>query len=151
MPTSFVDILQTMALTYQDICQGEDPWLPLGNFMNDFFGYHTDLREELLNDPIQEPANTTPEQHRWATFCAASVEYLCQKYDVPCPQWVHDSAYEKLPEPWFHSPLADKPRVRERLLRESPEPFARRNIFCSSRIFANKYEISEDLSQRRSA
>lgn len=151
MLTSFTDLLQTMAGVYQAICDGEDPWVPLGNFMNDFFGYHKDLREELLCDPIQEPADATLQQHRWAVFCAASVEYLCQKYALPCPAWVHDPAFEQLPEPWFNSPLADRPRVRERLLRESPEPFARRNIFCSSRIYTSKYEITEDLHLRRTA
>lgn len=30
-----VDQLQTMTLTYQEICQGEEPWVALGNFMND--------------------------------------------------------------------------------------------------------------------
>ncbi|GER90347.1 hypothetical protein KDW_45090 [Dictyobacter vulcani] len=143
--------LQTISVSYQEICSGAEPWLPLGNFMNDFFGNFTDRRVELLRDPIQEPLNPTEEQHRWAVFCAASVEYLCQKYDLPVPTWTSDPAYAPLPEPWYHSKMAHKPAVQQRLLRETPEAFAKRNIYCGGRVFANKYELAEELRQRQSA
>lgn len=140
--------LQTIEVSFKEICEGQDPWLPLGNFMNDFFGNFTDRRFELVKDPIQEPADATPHMHRWAVFCAASVEYLCHKYNIPCPDWVHDPVYT-LSDPWFHSPAAAyKPHVRERLMQETPEPFTRRNIYCGNRMFLNKYEAA---ARRRSA
>src|SRR6266536_2730400 len=92
--------LQTIQAAYREICEGEDPWIPVGNFMNDFFGNAPELREELVRDPIQEPENVTPEQRRWAAFLAASVEYLCLKYDISCPAWVHSPTYT-LAEPWY--------------------------------------------------
>ncbi len=146
----YIEELQTIQVSFREICEGEDPWLPLGNFMNDFFGNFPDRREELVKDPIQEPEDATPDQHRWIVFCTASVEYLCQKYAVPCPDWVHSLAYT-LEEPWYYSLGADKPHVRERLTRETPEPFTRRNIYCGTRIFANKYERTADRLHRRSA
>ena len=81
-----------------------------------------------------------------AAFGAASVEWLCRRYGVPCPSWVYNPAYS-LPEPWFDSPGAHKPRVRERLLQQTPEPFARRNVYCGNRIFANKYEFAEQYQR----
>lgn len=141
--------LQTMHLSYWQICQGEDPWVALGNFMNDFFGNAPEHREELVKDSIQVPENATLEQQQWAAFIAASVEFLCQQYDVPCPDWVHSPMYT-LAEPWYHSPGAHKPHVRERLTRETPAPFARRNIYCGSRIFVNKYERNADRLHRHS-
>lgn len=39
--------LQTMAVTYTELCQGEDPWIALGNFMNDWFDYARDRREQF--------------------------------------------------------------------------------------------------------
>jgi len=33
--------------------------------------------------------------------------------------------------------------VQARLLQETPEPFARGNIYCGNRMFANKYELAE--------
>ncbi|MEO6888481.1 MAG: hypothetical protein ABI456_04875 [Ktedonobacteraceae bacterium] len=89
--------LQTMAVTYAELCQGEDPWIALGNFMNDWFDYATSpLLEE---DPIRQK------------------------------------------------------NLHERLVKQTPEPFTRRNIYCGNRMFANKYELAEQfqLLQRRSA
>ncbi len=133
--------LQTMAVSYKEICEGQRPWNPLGNFMNDFFGNFPDRRDELINDPIEEPKDATLDMHKWAVFCAASVEYLCEQYNLPCPAWVTNSAYV-LDEPWYDSPGADKPLVRERLRQKTPSAWAKRNIYCGNRVFLNKYESS---------
>jgi hypothetical protein len=137
-----IDHVQTMAFSYQEILQGEEPWIALGNFMNDWFDYARDRRAELVADPIILPEPASSEALRWATFCTASVEYLCERYAVPCPAWVANTHYV-LPEPWFDSPGAHKPQVRERLIQKTPEPFSRRNIYCGNRMFANKYEFAE--------
>jgi len=144
------DTLQTMSRSYQEICEGKDPWLPLGNFMHDFFGSHTARRKKLIKDPVCLPEDPTLEQQRWAVFCAASVEYLCQKYNLPIPRWVENPVYT-LSKAWYYSPYAELPDVRQELEETTPEPFKHRNIYCSNRIWANKYEIAEDLRQRRSA
>ncbi|SRR5229473_2026741 len=141
--------LQTMAIAYQEICQGETPWVALGNFMNAWFGYATDKRMQLVTDPISLPETLNTDTQRWAVFCAASVEWLCERYNVLCPSWVHNPSYN-LAEPWFYSPGAHKSEVRARLIKETPEPFTRRNIFCGNRMFANKYELVEQM-RRRSA
>jgi hypothetical protein len=101
------------------------------------------LQKRMLHDPHGKYAPIevfdVPElSGSWA----ASVEWLCDHYGIPCPSWVYNSAYA-LPEPWFDSPGAHKPQVRERLLQQTPEPFARRNVFCGNRMFANKYEFAE--------
>ncbi len=144
------DQLQTIAVAYQEICQGEMPWVALGNFMNDWFDYAKDRRAELVVDPIFLPAMPNAESLRWAAFCAASVEWLCEKYGVACPLWVQNPFYS-LAEPWFDSPGAHKPQVRERLIQQTPEPFTRRNIYCGNRMFHNKYEFAEEYARRRSA
>lgn len=142
------DQLQTMALSYQEICQGEMPWIALGNFMNDWFDYAKERRAELVAEPLTLPAQFDMHTLRWATFCAASTEWLCGKYGIICPSWVHNPIYT-LPEPWFDSPGAHKPEVRERLRQQTPEPFTRRNIYCGNRMFNNKYEYAEQRAQRR--
>ena len=143
------DNLQTMARTYREICQGGTPWVALGNFMNDWFDYAKDQRAQLVVEPLSLPDVPSTDSQHWAAFCAASVEWLCARYEVPCPSWVHSPTFY-LPEPWFDSPGAHKPQVRERLIQQTPEPFARRNIFCGNRMFNNKYELAEQ-HRRRSA
>jgi hypothetical protein len=137
-----IDHLQTIATTYQEICQGERPWVALGNFMNDWFDYAKDRRTELVTNPLSLPEPLDDEMLRWATFCAASVEWLCERYGVPCPSWVYNPIYH-LSETWFDAPYPNKPEVRAWLIQTTPEPFTRRNIFCGNRMFANKYELAE--------
>jgi hypothetical protein len=139
-----IDHLQTMALTYQEISQGERPWTALGNFMNDWFDYAKDQRVRLVAEPINQPISSSVDMMRWAAFCAASVEWLCDRYQIACPEWVYNTAYT-LSEPWFDSPGAHKPEVRLRLIQETPEPFTRRNIYCGNRMFANKWEAAEQF------
>lgn len=144
------DQLQTMAVAYAEICQGEEPWIALGNFMHDWFDYAKDRRFELVANPISVPIKPNDDMLRWAAFCAASVEWLCEKYGVICPAWVQNSCYS-LAQPWFDSPGAHKPHVRARLIEQTPEPFARRNIYCGNRMFRNKYEFAEEYARRHSA
>jgi hypothetical protein len=137
-----VDHLQTMSLSYQEICQGEAPWIALGNFMNDWLDYAKDRRAQLVADPLFLPTIFTEHTQRWAAFCAASVEWLCERYTVPCPTWI-DNPIFCLPEPWFDSPGADRAEIRQYLIEQTPEPFTRRNIYCGNRMFENKYEFVE--------
>lgn len=59
--------------------------------MNDWFDYAKDRRTQLVADPISHPESPNDEALRWATFCTASVEWLCERYGVPCSPWVHTS------------------------------------------------------------
>lgn len=131
--------LQTIRRSFEEICSGEAPWIPLGKFMHQFFGSLSHLRPQLVADPLEVPENCSPEQFRWAVFCAASVEYLCKKYSILCPEWALDSRYV-LASPWYYAIGADLPHVQEKLRQTTPEPFVTRNIFCGDRVFNNKYE-----------
>ena len=73
----YLDQLQTMHLSFQEICQGERPWTALGNFMNDWYEYHKDRRAELVADSLPSSEAYSPEIQRWAAFCAASTEWFC--------------------------------------------------------------------------
>jgi hypothetical protein len=142
--------VQTIRQAYIDICQGETPWVALGNFTNDFFdGDEPEERMALFVEPLNVELGTTEMLHQWAVFCAASVEYLCGKYDLPIPMWIDELAYAPLVQPWYHvpsmAPLDAQQRIRERLEVETPEAFRRRNIFCGNRVYLNKREEAEKL------
>jgi hypothetical protein len=133
-----------MRIAFEQICAGEREWTALGNFMNYWYAYAKDRREELVADPLTAYDEQSLYQHRWAVFCAASVEWFCNKYHVPCPSWVHDPKYT-LSKPWFfhlHEP------VKSRLLETTPEEFARRNVYCGDNCYANKWELAEQYRRR---
>ena len=138
--------IDTMAYAYQRICQGEDPWTALGDFSNAWYGYAKHIRPDLVKEPLIKPEQETECTQRWGAFCAASVEYLCELHHPPCPEWVHDSSYI-LDTPWWYTQRADDPPIREHTRRTTPPPFARRNIFCSNRLYQNKYEMYEWIQE----
>jgi len=63
-------------------------------------------------------------------YVAAMVELAAHRRDIPPPAWVRDVAPLEM-EPHFATPLAG---LRLHLLRASPVPFKRRNIFIDSSI-----------------
>src|SRR5450432_2234143 len=137
-----IDTPQTIKQAYQDIKDGDDPWVAIGDFSHDWYGNYPEAaqRMALVSEPIAIPAVASVELRQWAAFCAASVEYLCQEAAIAAPSWIHNSSYTlSLEEAFYTSPLAYKQRVRERLEQEAPEAFRKRNVFCSERIYANKY------------
>ncbi len=139
-------IQQTIKCAYRDIRNGDDPWVAIGDFSHDWYGNYADQRAMLVAESIELPENALSSEQwlqfrQWAAFCAASVEYLCRQAGISIPEWVNSPKYALLSEEAFYtSPLAYKQRVRERLQQEAPEPFKRRNVFCSERVYANKYE-----------
>lgn len=139
----YLDQLQTMRSAFVEICQGERPWTALGNFMNYWYEYAKDRREMLINDPLPDYDEQSLEVHQWAVFCAASVEWFCNKYHVACPSWAYNPTYT-LAEPWF---FYTKEKAKVRLLETTPEEFKRRNIFCGDRCYNNKWELVEQLHQ----
>jgi len=140
--------IETMTWAYDEICAGEDPWTALGNFTNAWYGYAKHMRADLVSEPLTRPEQETEHTRRWGAFCAASVEFLCDRYHVPCPDWVHDPSYI-LETPWWRTKQADDPSTREFLVKITLAPFARRNIFCTNRLFQNKYELFEWTQEAR--
>ena len=139
------DIPQTMRQAYQDIREGEEPWVAIGDFSHDWHrAISTSQRLLLVAEPFEVSSEASQEQRQWAAFCAASVEYLCEQAGVTAPSWIENPIYTLHDEDtFFTSPAASsKPRVRERLIQEAPQAFRRRNVYCSARVYANKYDAA---------
>ncbi len=132
--------LETMRRAYQQMCAGENPWSGLGSFSHAWYGYAKDKRAALVAEPLAEPAQETQYTRNWAAYCAASVEYLCGLYHLPCPTWVQNPRYI-LSHAWSGSNTF--PAITEQRSKTTPLPFARRNIFCGNGMFRNKYELFE--------
>ena len=84
-------------------------------------------RAEFLDAVSGAPNRDLPEY--WQNYLAAMVEQAAQQKDVSPPPWL--SAIEPLTEPHFVVPLLS---LRLHLLRASPVPFRRRNIFVDSGV-----------------
>ena len=140
-----------MTWAYQQICAGEDPWTALGNFSNAWYDYGKDIRAALVSEPLLKPDQDTEHIRHWGAFCAASVEFLCDRYRILCPQWVQKADFT-LSTPWYGDNivnLADTVVLQHRI-KTSPAPFARRNVFSGNRLYQNKYEMNEWLQEAHS-
>lgn len=147
-PSLLPAVIHTMTLAYRQICAGEDPWTALGNFTNAWYGYAKHMRTDLVKVPLVKPEQDTEHTRRWGAFCAASIEFLCERYHVSCPDWVYDPCYI-LETPWWYAERFGGAPMREHIQKTTPAPFIRRNIFCSNRLFQNKYELFEWMQEAR--
>lgn len=130
----------TLAGAYRDIYAGTPPWVALNQFLHAWSESPVDQRAAFVVEPIAAvPEASDPTLWRWAVFCAAMADSLCERDQVRRPSWTVDSAY-MLAEPWYvsNAPGLAKPTVRERLTRTMPETFRRRNIFCGDRVLITK-------------
>ncbi len=84
----------------------------MGNFKNAWYDYARDNRAGLVSDPLGKPDRDTEHTCHWAAFCAASVEFLCDRYGVVCPAWVFEPAYT-LATPWYGDTINRRKSRRE--------------------------------------
>ncbi len=80
-----------------------------------------DLTRSLVNPPAASASSEV------RNYLAAMVEQVCAERDVPAPSWTR--SIPPLERPWFGSQLQS---LRLHLLRSSPAPFRRRNIFIDT-------------------
>ena len=120
---------QTAAATVRLIVDGVDPWLALGQFLDDWHRTAPAERSRLVGEP---PPDASPESLRWAALLAAATYWLCAQERLPIPPWTSRPEY-RLPEPWFLYPGW---RLRAWQLAETPVPFRMRNIFGGDRILS---------------
>lgn len=147
--------LQTLALSYDELASGKEAFrVAVGNFMNAFFLYNVETRQELLDTPIQMPEPPSSEQRGWAAFCAGAAEYLADRYDLLCPPWTQNPAYS-MSEPWYHPACEEFPGLRKSFEEKTPAPFKKRNVLCGDRVFSNPHRSSRepgdylDMQRRR--
>ncbi len=139
MQTPLPYSIHTIAAVLAHIARDDaDPWVALSNFLHDWWCYGKDRRHELITEP---PALADIHlQPRWAAFCAATIEELCQRTSFPCPAWVGDPLFV-LAKPWQLPSAPDDAHTWEL------PSFAHRNIRVGPNVLDNKYELQEYYPQ----
>ncbi len=124
--------LGTVRQSFDRVRRGEDPWIALGDFLDDWRRAEPDQRPLLVAEPIETTEND--QQRRWAAWFAAVVDLLCWTSEprVEPPAWVTNPVFV-LPEPWFIVPGR---AMHAWQLVESPAPFRMRRIFTDPSIVA---------------
>ena len=125
----------TIAETFERIKTTAHPWVPIGDFLEDW--RHSELADRLelvqlgfaSSDDAPESSEHS-ELQRWAAFCAAMVEWLCWQDGLPFPEWTSRPEYV-LDEPWF---LYPGHLSRAWQLASTPTPFKMRKIFTGDRV-----------------
>jgi hypothetical protein len=135
MPTSRPKSYQpsTVANTFEQIRGGINPWVAIGDFLDDWRRSAPLVQQELVATPITAVSRDSP-FHCWAVFCAAMVEQLCLEARLAVPEWVSRSEYV-LAEPWYLY-RGKRPEWRAWQEATSPEPFRKRHIYGGDRILA---------------
>jgi len=118
----------TSAESFQRILNGEEPWIAIGDFLDEWRREEVKDRAELVIDPLV--SFIPPEMEKWATFFSAMVEDLCVQDGLPVPSWTQD-AHFILEHPWFLYPGW---RLKVWQLATTPPSFKKRNIFGGDRI-----------------
>jgi hypothetical protein len=121
---------ETVADAFRRILHGERPWNAVGDFLEDWRSL-PEARERLIQEEPPAPGDH-PEMQRWAAFCAAMVEVLCQETGLPVPAWAQRPEYT-LADPWYLYPGKHR-KLMAWQEQTTPEPFKRRNIFGGDQI-----------------
>ncbi len=119
-----MDELPYQALTLQRtaarIRAGEDPWLCIREFVDDFYAAAAAEREGMLTG-YPEPVG----ERRLDAYLAALAEHLAVRYGLPVPSWVAEP-HRFLDQWWFPTSFRS---LHAMALVQSPAAFRRRGIF----------------------
>ncbi len=124
----------TVADTFEQIRAGPDPWIAIGNFLDDWRRLVSPEQRQNLVATSIAAVSPGASLHCWAAFCAAMVEQLCLEAGLTVPEWVFRPEYI-LSEPWYLY-RGKRPEWRAWQEDASPEPFKKRRIYGGDRILA---------------
>lgn len=124
--------LSTVSQSFERVRRGEDPWIALGDFIDDWRRAEPDQRVLLLARPITTAENDP--QRRWAALFTAAADWLCWTSTprVDPPGWLADPVFV-LPDPWF---VVEGKALHSWQLVESPAPFRMRRIYTDGSVVA---------------
>ena len=124
--------LSTASQSFGRIRRGEDPWIAIGDFLDDWHRAEPDQRARIVMEPIAT-SEDDPDR-RWAALITAAIDWLCWTTEprLHGPAWLADPIYV-LPTPWF---VVEGAALHTWQLIQSPTPFRMRRIYTDSNVVA---------------
>ena len=114
----------TISRAMEQLSGGEDFYIVLGDFLDEFYRFDTAARGMMLAEAPRTCANV-PREH--AALLAASAHKLANDYGLTVPAWVMDRKFRLTDEPYFD--CGAKGNLRLLFMYKSPTEFKYRNLF----------------------
>ncbi|MCL2298051.1 MAG: hypothetical protein FWC38_05180 [Proteobacteria bacterium] len=121
----------TIAKAMEEINNGADFYIALGDFLDDFYRQPNEARKAMLADAPDEYPNVGKEH---AALFAATAHKLANDYELPVPAWVMDKKYRMAEKPYFDCNA--KGNLRLLFMYKSPTEFKFRNLFVDENFLA---------------
>ncbi len=118
----------TICRTAQRIRSGEEPWICIREFLDDFYAAEGDGERQAAM--IAERPELTGDRH-FDAYLAALAEHLAVRRGLSVPAWVHEG--ERFLDQWWF-PTAFR-SLHALALVQSPASFRRRGIFVDETEF----------------
>lgn len=119
----------TVNQAIQRIQNGENFWIPFGDFLDEFYRQSDLNRKQMISD---EPMNCTHVADSDKAMFAATVHKLANDYHLEVPDWVWNSEYYMTENPFFDCNA--KGDLRLLFMYKSPTEFKHRNLFVDENI-----------------
>ena len=124
LPKNFLDVVAQREL-------GVESYVVLGNFLDTFYAAkQSDHSSFIASEP---PLSRLVGKKEYAYY-AAMAESLAQMYKLSVPSWTNKHYYflsEQDADVIGRAPGVLRPEHEDLIRRETPSPFARRNVFVS--------------------
>ncbi len=124
--------LGTLVHEFGRVAGGEDPWLALGDFLDDWRRAEDDQRELMIATQIELGSSVEEQVRRWAALFVGIADWLCWQNEpqLAPPDWLYDDSF-RLADPWFVEPGE---RMQIWQLVHSPTPLRMRNVFVDPSV-----------------
>ncbi len=119
--------MNTMRKMSEETNAGQDFYLLLGDFLDDYYRAGQDARAQMLAEP---PEDMPGREH--VAFLASAAHKLCNDGGMTPPEWVFENRCYLRDEPWFGCKA--KGNLRLLFMYTSPIEFKHRNLFVDRNV-----------------
>ncbi|MCL2088986.1 MAG: hypothetical protein FWH14_05850 [Oscillospiraceae bacterium] len=110
--------------------KGDDFYLLLGDFLDEFYRSNKTARQLMIDDPPCENAMNNTGEH--LSFAAATAHKLANDYFLNIPEWVFCKQFYMTEKPHFG--CRAKGSMRLLFMYKSPTEFKHRNLFVDENV-----------------